>query len=140
MTGNSVQHQSRFKVGDKLPELKIPITAKLIVGGALSTRDFQDVHHDYARAQQLGSPDIFMNILTTQGLLYRYIQDWAGSDVQLKSLKIKLGVPNYPGDEMEITGRIKELDSKASQLILAIEGNNQLGTHVTAEATIISHP
>ncbi len=68
------------KVGDTLPELPIPITTTLIVGGALASRDFTPVHHDKGAAQAQGMQDVFMNILTTNGLVGRYVTDWAGPD------------------------------------------------------------
>ena len=61
------------KPGAVLPALRIDITPKLIVGAAIAARDYQDVHHDKDAAQALGSPDIFMNILTTNGLVGRYV-------------------------------------------------------------------
>lgn len=63
-------------LGEKLPPLKIDVTAGLIVGGALASRDFTPVHHDKAAAQATGLPDIFMNILTSNGLMGRYVTDW----------------------------------------------------------------
>ena len=68
------------KVGDTLPELAIELTASLIVGGALASRDYTPVHHDRAAAQAQGMSDVFMNILTTNGLVGRYVTDWAGID------------------------------------------------------------
>ncbi len=67
-----------IKVGQSLPELAIPMTRTLIVATAIATRDFQDVHHDPALALERGSKDIFMNILTSNGLVARYVTDWAG--------------------------------------------------------------
>ncbi len=87
-------------VGDELPTLVIPLTRTLIVATAIASRDYQDVHHDPGLAQERGSPDIFMNILTTNGFVGRFITDWAGPDAVLKSVKIRLGAPNYPGDTM----------------------------------------
>ena len=66
------------RVGDALPPLEIEITRTLIVAGAIASRDYQDVHHDAELARQKGSPDIFMNILTTNGLVGRYITDQFG--------------------------------------------------------------
>jgi hypothetical protein len=43
------------EVGDRLPELVIPLTPTLIVSTALATRDYQDVHHDRDLAQKKGS-------------------------------------------------------------------------------------
>ncbi len=55
----------QVQAGEALPELRIPITATLIVTGAIATRDFQKVHHDKDVAQAAGTPNVFMNILTT---------------------------------------------------------------------------
>jgi len=40
----SAPRPETLSVGDALPELPIDITAKLIVGGAIASRDYQDVH------------------------------------------------------------------------------------------------
>ena len=123
-------------VGDALPELSIPVTAKLIVGGAIASRDYQDVHHDKAAAQALGSPDIFMNILTTNGLVGRYVTDWAGSAARLKKVDIRLGAPNYPGDTMTFSGAVAEVGDGGS-ITVGFKGVNSLGPHVTGTAEIV---
>ena len=63
--------RAEVSLGDKLPALPIDITTGLVVGGALASRDFESVHHDKAAAQAAGLPDVFMNILTSQGLRTR---------------------------------------------------------------------
>ena len=65
-------------VGDALPELALPLTRTLIVSTAIASRDYQDVHHDSVLAVERGSKDIFMNILSTNGLVGRYVTDWSG--------------------------------------------------------------
>ncbi|MBW8806453.1 MAG: acyl dehydratase, partial [Catenulisporales bacterium] len=97
---------ARPKVGETLPELVIPITATRIVSGAIASRDYQDVHHDVSAAREKGSPDIFMNILTTNGLVGRFVTDWAGPQARVLKIAIRLGVPNYPGDTMTLTGSV----------------------------------
>ena len=83
-------------VGDELPTLVLPITRTLIVSGAIASRDYQDVHHDSVLAVERGSKDIFMNILTTNGLVGRYVTDWSGPRSRLADVNIRLGAPNYP--------------------------------------------
>ena len=56
-------------MGDELPPLDVPLTRTLIVATAIASRDYQDVHHDPDLAEERGSPDIFMNILTTNGFV-----------------------------------------------------------------------
>jgi acyl dehydratase len=122
------------EVGDQLPPLVVPVTTALIVAGAVATRDFQDVHHDRPRAIELGSPDIFMNIHTTTGLVSRFLTDWLGTAARLESIKIRLGVPNYPGDEMTVTGEVTARAGDTVEVTLA--GTNARGEHVTGTARL----
>jgi acyl dehydratase len=119
------------KVGDALPELPIPITITLVVAGALASRDFTPVHHDKAAAQAQGMGDVFMNILTTNGLVGRYVTDWAGPDAVVKNVAIKLGAPNLPGDTMKMVGSVKSKNDAAGELTVEIAGKNGWGNHVT---------
>ena len=127
---------SEIQVGDALPELAIPLTTTLIVGGALASRDFTPVHHDKSAAQAQGMSDVFMNILTTNGLVGRYVTDWAGRDAQLRGVAIKLGAPNLPGDTMKLTGRVAEKDPAAGVVRVEIAGRNAWGDHVTGSVTL----
>ena len=115
-------------VGDELAPLSIPLTRTLIVATAIASRDYQDVHHDPGAAVERGSKDIFMNILTTNGFIGRYITDWAGPDATIRDIAFRLGVPNYPGDTMTITGSVT---AKADGNVeVAVRGANSLGDHV----------
>ena len=117
------------EVGTELPPLVLDITPTLIVSTAIATRDFQDVHHDRDLAQQKGSKDIFMNILTTNGFVGRFITDWAGPEALLRSVSIRLGAPNYPYDTMTITGRVTAKEDGVIEV--EVRGANSLGDHVT---------
>ncbi len=118
-------------VGDKLPQLDIDVSTALVVGGALASRDFTPVHHDLAAAKATGMQDVFMNILTTNGLVARYATDWAGPEATIKKLDIKLGVPNFPGMVMKMTGSVTEKDDAASVVEIEVAGKNSWGAHVT---------
>lgn len=122
-------------VGDELPPLSIPVTRTLIVSGAVASRDFQDVHHDAAAAQEKGSPDIFMNILTTNGLVGRYVTEWAGPEARLRKVAIRLGAPNYPGDTMTLTGEVTAVRDDGTAEV-AVRGRNSLGSHVTGTVVV----
>ena len=122
------------KVGDALPMLDIPITPTLIIGGAIASRDYQDVHHDRDLARQRGAKDIFMNILTTNGLVGRFVTDWAGPEAMLKAVAIRLGAPNYPGDTMRLTGAVAA--KNADEVTLEIHGTNAIGEHVSGTVTL----
>lgn len=116
-------------VGDTLPELRIPITATLVVTGAIATRDFQKVHHDKDVAVAAGTKNVFMNILTTNALVNRYVGEWAGPTARVGRINIRLGATNFPGDEMVFTGSVESVDG--DKVTLKVIGTNSLGPHVT---------
>lgn len=123
------------KAGETLPELVVPITPTRIVAGAIASRDYQDVHHDVPAARQKGSPDIFMNILTTNGYVGRYVTDWAGPQARILKIAIRLGAPNYPGDTMTLTGSVTRTGEDGT-VEIAVRGANGLGDHVTGTVTV----
>ena len=123
-------------VGTTLPELPIPITTTLIVAGALASRDFTALHHDKAAAQAGGMQDVFMNILTTNGFVGRYVTDWAGPDAEVKNVAIKLGAPNLPGDTMKMSGKVTAVDAASGVVDVAVVGANNWGDHVTGTVKV----
>jgi hypothetical protein len=120
--------------GTELPPLAVPVTRTLIVAGAIASRDFQDVHHDVELARKKGSPDIFMNILTTNGLVGRYVTDFFGERAVLRRVAIRLGAPNHPGDTMVLRGTIGTFDGTTAEV--RVVGANSLGNHVTGTVTV----
>ncbi|NEB76887.1 acyl dehydratase [Streptomyces sp. SID14478] len=134
-----------MKEGEQLAPLEIPVTRTLIVAGAIASRDYQDVHHDVELARQKGSPDIFMNILTTNGLVGRYITDHFGPTAVLRKVAIRLGAPNYPGDTMVLTGTVTDVVDEAEEdgeggggvtAQVRVVGKNGIGSHVTGTVTV----
>jgi acyl dehydratase len=126
------------EVGDDLPELPIELTPTLIISTAIASRDYQDVHHDRDLARERGSKDIFMNILSTNGFVGRFVTDWAGPEARLKSVSIRLGAPNYPYDVMTMSGRVEELRQGDGEGLveIAVRGANGLGDHVSGSVTL----
>ena len=136
----TLQNTKRFddvRPGETLPALAIPITVGLVTGGAIATRDYFPGHHDLNAAQALGSPHIFMNILTTNGLVQRYVEQWSGPEARFTSLKIKLGAPNYPGDSMTFNGAVTALDAATRTVEITLGGKNSMGNHVTGTVTLV---
>ena len=134
MSTTTSLHYDDVNVGDELPKLDIPLTRTLIVATAIASRDYQDVHHDPGLAQERGSKDIFMNILTSNGFVGRYVTDWAGPDALLKSVNIRLGAPNYPGDTMSMTGQVTKKEDGLVEV--SLKGSNSLGDHVIGTVTL----
>jgi uncharacterized protein len=122
--------------GQALPELVIDVTPTRVIAGAIATRDYQDVHHDRDAAVRRGSKDIFVNILTTTGLVQRYVTDWAGPHALVRGVAIRLGVPCYAGDTLTFSGRAVR-DEAAGELVVRVTGRCSLGDHVTGTVRIV---
>ncbi|WP_449062474.1 MaoC family dehydratase [Planomonospora algeriensis] len=123
-------------VGDTLEELVIPLTRTMIVATAIATRDYQDVHHDPELAVARGSKDVFMNILTTNGLVERFVTGWAGPAAVVEAIRIRLGAPNHPGDTMVLTGAVTAKDDGDDRVEVSVRGANGLGDHVTGTVVV----
>ena len=120
--------------GQELPALDVPVTAAIVVGGALASRDYTPVHHDRAAAQANGLPDVFMNILTTNGYVSRFVTDWAGPDATIRGIKLKLGGPMLPGDTLKLRGSVISAADGVAEV--QVSGDNAWGNHVTATVKV----
>jgi acyl dehydratase len=129
-------------IDDELPVLVVPITRTLIVAGAIAGRDYRDGHIDPEAARTHGAPDIFMDVLTTNGLVGRYVTDWSGPRSRLSEIDIRLGAPNYPGSVMTLTGAVTgkgpvAADGDSGLVTVAVRGTNELGDHVTGTVDVV---
>jgi acyl dehydratase len=124
--------------GQELPPLDVPLTASVIVAGAIASRDFMPVHHDKAYANAQGAPDVFMNILTTNGYVSRFVTDWAGPDAMVRRIAIRLGVPALPGHTLRFTGTVSRVEPEGDELVVevGIRGATDIGDHVTGQVTL----
>jgi acyl dehydratase len=127
-----------INVGDEITPLEVPVTTTLIVAGAIASRDYMPVHHDRDFATGQGSPNIFLNILTTNGLCVKFLHDWAGPEAMVKKLSIRLGVPAFPNDPLHFTGAVtaKSIADGEGLVEVSLKGSNSLGDHVSGTAVL----
>jgi uncharacterized OB-fold protein len=120
--------------GERLPELVVEATPTFVISSALATRDFQDVHHDRDLAVARGSRDIFVNILTSTGLVQRFVSGWAGPGAVIRSIAIRLGAPCYAGDTLTFTGRAGP--AADGERTVTVTGRCGAGDHVTGTVRV----
>ncbi|MFI7642032.1 MaoC family dehydratase [Nonomuraea sp. NPDC049400] len=124
-----------MEIGAALPELSIDLTPTVVISTALATMDFTPVHHDVEGARAQGSKDIFLNILTTMGLVERYVTDWAGPEAVIERIAVKLGVPAYAGDRLSFNGTV--VSREDGRLTVEVRGKVRLGDHATGTVTLV---
>ena len=109
-----------------LPSLSVDITTTMIIAGVTACGNFEPVHIDSAYARSQGLQDIITDILSTSGLVSRFVTDWAGPKTLLNRIALALKAPTYPGDQLTLEGN-------ASGNAVNIRGRNPRGDHVAAQ-------
>lgn len=127
-----------INVGDELPPFELPVTSTVIVAGAIASRDFMPAHHDAEYARGQGAPDLFMNILTTNGYVARFITDWAGPEAMVRKIAIRLGAPAVPGQPLRFSGQVAQTSREGDECVVevSVRAANDLGDHATGTVTV----
>jgi acyl dehydratase len=124
--------------GEHLPPLDLDVTATVVVAGAIASRDFMPAHHDRDFARKQGAPDIFMNILTSNGYVSRFVTDWAGPEAMLRSISIRLGGPAVPGSVLRFTGQVhgETVEGDGRVVEVGVRAANDLGEHLSGSVVL----
>lgn len=96
--------------GLALPELAVDVSARMVVMGASSSRDWQPQHHDHDWAvNRAGTRDIFLNTPNQAGWIERYLTDWTGPRGRLGRLRFRMRSPVCPGDRLVFRGSVRDV-------------------------------
>lgn len=129
---------SDVQVGDPVKPMNINLTHTIVTATAIASRDFMPVHHDKDYALKQFAPDIFLNILSSNGYVSKFLTDWAGPEAWVKKINIKLGVPAVPHQVLKFTGTVTHITHVGNEceIEVSIQAANDSGNHVTGTATI----
>ncbi|MGH0036809.1 MAG: hypothetical protein ACQGVK_17425 [Myxococcota bacterium] len=95
------------KEGEVLPELAHDVSATTVVLGAMASRDWRPMHHDYKFAtERNGTRDIFLNTPNQAAWFERYLTDWTGPKGRLGRIKFKMKDSVFPEDTMVFSGSV----------------------------------
>ncbi len=100
----------RVAVGDALPELAVEVTPTTVVLGALASRDWRPMHHDYKFAtERNGLADIFLNTPNQAAWFERYVTDWTGPRGRLGRMTFRMKTSVFPGDRMVFAATVTDV-------------------------------
>ena len=100
------------KEGDTLPTLAYDVTATTVVLGALASRDWRPMHHDYDFAvNRNGTRNIFLNTPNQAAWFERYVTDWSGPKGRLGRMKFRMKDSVYPDDEMHFDAVVEGVET-----------------------------
>jgi hypothetical protein len=102
----------QVKAGDALPDLSVDVTATTVVLGALASRDWRPMHHDYKFAtERNGVQDIFLNTPNQAAWFERYLTDWTGPYGRLGRIKFRMKDSVFPDDTMVFHGTVSAVET-----------------------------
>ena len=97
-------------VGETLPRLDVMVTARMVIMGASSSRDWQPQHHDHHWAvNRAGTRDIFLNTPNQAGWIERYLTDWTGPLGRLGKLRFRMRRSICTGDALAFEGVVRSV-------------------------------
>lgn len=93
--------------GTQLPTVEVEVSATTVVLGAIASRDWRPMHHDYDFAvNRNGTQDIFLNTPNQAAWFERFITDWTGPLGRLGRMTFRMRDSVYPKDIMKISGTV----------------------------------
>ncbi|MEZ5168459.1 MAG: hypothetical protein R2695_19010 [Acidimicrobiales bacterium] len=99
-------------VGDALPELAYDVSATTVVLGALASRDWRPMHHDFKFAtERNGTQDIFLNTPNLAAWFERYVTDWTGPRGRMGRMTFRMRDSIYPDDTMVFAGTVASVET-----------------------------
>ena len=109
------------EVGEVLPRLEFPITAKTMVLAVCGTRDLMPYHHDPAYSKSVGNRDMFVNTMFDQALFGRYVGDWSGPESDFRETGLQMVGSLCPGDLAIVEGRVSEKKESGQDRLVKVE-------------------
>lgn len=136
--GRTSRNANAIQVGDAITPMDIELTHTIITATAIASMDFMPVHHDKDYALSQFAPDAFLNILSSNGFVAKFLTDWAGPQAWVKKISIKLGVPAVPHQTLRFTGTVldKRVSGDECEIEVSVQAANDSGNHVTGTAVI----
>jgi len=98
--------------GDVLEPLAVDVTATTVVLGALASRDWRPMHHDYQFAtERNGVANIFLNTPNQAAWFERYVTDWTGPLGRLGRMTFRMRDSIFPGDRMVFSATVTSTET-----------------------------
>ena len=132
----------QVQLGDSLGVLTHDVTATTVVLGALASRDWRPMHHDYRFAtERNGTRDIFLNTPNQLAWIERAVTDWTGPKGRLGRVSFRMVDPVFPGDTMTVSATVTGMPTDETgcgwaELAVVLRGDDRVCTTGTARVAL----
>ena len=98
--------------GQDLPPLSIDVSTTTVVLGALASRDWRPMHHDYHFAvERNGMREVFLSTPNQAAWFERYLTDWTGPRGRLGRMKFRMKDSVFAGETMVLEGLVRRVET-----------------------------
>ncbi len=112
MDASETRTAEQVRAGDALPELSVDVSPTTVVLGAMASRDWRPMHHDYDFAvNRNGVKNIFLNTPNQAAWFERYLTDWTGPAGRLGRIRFRMKDSVFPGDCMVFRGSVESVET-----------------------------
>ena len=112
-------------LGDAPPPVTFNLTIQRMVMSAGANRDFTSYHHNTAAGIASGSPNMFLNNVSTLTLWERVISDWIGIHGRVKSVEFRITTFHAAGDVVTTKGEVKKKWQENGQNLINLEMSSE---------------
>lgn len=116
-----------------------PVTLERCVLAVSATRDYNPFHYDREFARSGGAADVFLNVMTYQGLFGRLLSEWGGAEAMLRKLAFRMVGMNIPGDMAHVQGTLDSdaiVDGRRQAEVSIRIYNDRVGLTAEGKATL----
>jgi peroxisomal enoyl-CoA hydratase 2 len=112
---------SEIAIGDEGPPAIVEnIDREDFVRYAGASGDFNPIHYNEPYAKEHGHESVFAQGMFTAGIASRFVTDWLGIG-ELASFSTRFVAQAWPGDTLEVTGEVVDIQRSKSNTLVEIE-------------------
>lgn len=128
-----------MKVGDRLPEVKIPcVSAEKMRTMTALMRDPNPIHYDPEAVRRLGLGDRVVNQgPLNQAYIVTALARWAGGTDRVRRLRVRHEGTAFAGDRLRACGEVTGIDAGTAECAVRLEAlGQQPRTVLSGTATV----
>jgi acyl dehydratase len=125
-------HFEDVAVGDRLPDLTLPLPVYRLVMAAGGTRDFTAIHHNDSYARSVGAPSMYANAGLLLGMWERALRDYIGDAGTILAIRdFRMVRFTTVGSLVTVEGRVVAKECRDGVPLVTIELRTLVGDIVT---------
>jgi acyl dehydratase len=136
----------KVEPGQELPPLTVEVSTTTVVLGALASRDWRPMHHDFQFAtERNGMQNVFLSTPNQAAWFERYLTDWAGPRGRLGRMKFRMKDSVFADETMVMEGVVRAVETDSTgcgwaEVDMTMRVGDRLSTQCTARIAIPTTP